>query len=122
MLRLYRDWLFLNQEWRFVMPDRRGRKSDILAVHSTTGQLGIIEAKDDRAKRPEAEDQLETYATAFASDAPELAELFTAQLNVLAKLYGSPAAEQLQVSTRQAQRFFAYPGGLFATKLKVVRS
>ncbi len=34
-------WVFLHQEWRFGA----GTKSDVLAVHVPTGQLGIVEFK-----------------------------------------------------------------------------
>ncbi len=51
-------WAFLNQEWRFLDHDGKGKKSDVLAVHIPTGRLGIIEAKDSEARRAEAHLQL----------------------------------------------------------------
>ena len=114
-----KDWLFLNQEWRFVMPDGRGRKSDILAVHRKDGRLGIVEAKDDRAKSREAKSQAQKYAMAFLRDADELARLFTAQLNAMGKLYENAEARELQVSTAPPALFFGYPSGIPVRKLKV---
>lgn len=106
------EWLFLNQEWRFVRDDGGGRKSDILAVHWPSRRLGIVEVKDSRAKRGEAIAQVNEYGRYWQRDAEALAPFFTETLNVMGRLYGNEWASTAVVSEAPAALFFARKGFL----------
>jgi hypothetical protein len=106
------EWLFLNQEWRFVRDDGGGRKSDILAVHRPSRRLGIVEVKDSRAKRGEAIAQVNEYGRYWQRDAEALAPFFTETLNVMGRLYGNEWASTAVVSEAPAALFFARKGFL----------
>lgn len=103
-------WALLNQEWRFVDDDGQSRKSDVLAVHLPTGQLGIVEAKSRDAQLPEARLQVRDYARLWRQHARELAPLFTEMLRAMGGLYANPAAAQATVATSPAALFVAAPG------------
>lgn len=103
------DWVFLNQEWRFVNDGGQGKKSDVLAVHLPTGRLGIVEAKDSSTKLQEACHQLKTYARFWNRDKNILAPYFSEQLHVQGLLYDSHTAAHGRVSLEPAALFFASP-------------
>jgi PD-(D/E)XK nuclease superfamily len=103
------EWVLLNQEWRFLDKDGRGKKSDVLAVHLASGRLGIVEAKDDRSKRSLAADQARAYLEFWRRDAQDLAPFFTETLRTVGQLYGNDLATSASVSTEPAAMFFAWP-------------
>ncbi|MFU8803418.1 MAG: PGN_0703 family putative restriction endonuclease [Bradymonadaceae bacterium] len=104
-------WVFLNQEWRFLDHDGKGKKSDVLAVHLPTGRLGIVEAKDSKARRHEARQQLADYASFWTRDCEDLRHFFTAQLRTMGTLHGNAEAASARVSAEPAILFFCYPSG-----------
>ena len=104
------DWVLLNQEWRFIGDDGKGRKSDVLAVHIPSGQLGIVEAKSCVAELRGAKRQVREYARHWQRDAAELAPFFTSQLRAMGRLYGNDAAAEATVADTPAALFVAAPG------------
>ena len=106
------EWLFLNQEWRFLRDDGGGRKSDVLAVHAPSGRLGIIEAKDSASKRAVAAAQVAEYGRYWLRDVGELAPFFTEVLRAMGRLYGNVWAATASVSRESAELFFAFPEAL----------
>lgn len=98
-------WVFLCQEWRFLDDAGTGKKSDILAVHATTGQLGIVEFKSDAAKLGEARTQVDAYARYWLRDATELASFFTTLLRAMGGAYGNQDVAQTTVSPTPAALF-----------------
>ncbi len=103
-------WAFLNQEWRFIGDDGKGRKSDVLAVHLPTGQLGIVEAKSSVNQLGEAEAQVRDYQRFWQRDQHELAPFFTSVLRTMGRLYGNQGAAAASVVAGPAALFVAAPG------------
>ena len=98
-------WVFLHQEWRFVDETGGGNKSDFLAVHLPTGQIGIVEFKSSPSKLDEARHQVRQYGRYWSRDADELAPFFTDLLRAMGGLYGNGRAAEAVVSTAEAQLF-----------------
>ena len=114
-------WVLLNQEWRFLDDAGKGKKSDVLAVHLSSGRLGIVECKDDVGKRGAAVEQLELYAGAWARERSVLAPFFTSQLHAMAKVYGADARVlSVAVSEGAAAQYFAWPrfGGMAVERVR----
>ncbi len=114
-------WVLLNQEWRFLDGAGKGKKSDVLAVHVASGRLGIVECKDDSAKRDAAVEQLELYAGAWTRDRSVLAPFFNSQLHAMAKVYGADAqVSSVTLSEGAAAQFFAWPrfGGMAVERIR----
>lgn len=109
---LGQDWVFLNQEWRFLMEYAKGKKSDVLAVHLPSGTLGMVEFKDARSKRGEALEQLRLYRRLWRRDTTLLAPLFTKVIQAQGTLYGNERATKCTITTEDAVTFFgiARPG------------
>lgn len=104
------DWVLIHQEWRLRGDDGKSRKTDVLAVHVPTGQLGIIEAKSRHEQRPEAVAQLQDYRRLWLRDGSELAPFFTTLLQAMGRLYGDAAAAGGRVEVGEPALFFAWPG------------
>ncbi len=105
------NWVFLNQEWRFLDARDKGKKSDVLAVHLPTGRLGIVEFKDARSKRGEAIGQVADYAQFWMRDREALSNFFTAQLRAMGELYGNDDAARARVRPDEPVLFFGCPDG-----------
>lgn len=101
---LGQGWVFLHQEWRFIDELGGSRKSDILAVHGPTGQLGIVEFKSDKSALDEARSQVSDYARFWDRDAAQLAPFFTALLHAMCAAYGNNSAA-VTMSTDPAALF-----------------
>lgn len=110
-------WVFLCQEWRFRDDANKGKKSDILAVHATTGQLGIVEFKSDVGKLAEARTQVDEYARYWHRDAAELAPFFTKLLRAMGTAYGNHEVVQTTVSTAKAALFVGVANPQSAVKV-----
>jgi hypothetical protein len=98
-------WAFLHQEWRFIADDGNGVKSDILAVHVPTGQLGIVEFKAQESDLPEAKAQVNEYARYWNRDAAELAPFFTDLVRAMGAAYGNDAMSRGFVAPVPAKLF-----------------
>jgi hypothetical protein len=104
------DWVFLNQEWRFIGDDGVGRKSDVLAVHLPSGTLGIVEAKSRPQQLSEAREQVQHYQRYWLRDQEELAPFFTDLLRAMGRLYGNAEAARAEVARAPSVAFFLAPG------------
>lgn len=102
-------WVFLNQEWRFLDADGKGKKSDVLAVHLSTERLGIVEFKDARLRRGEAVSQIADYRDFWMRDREMLARFFTALLRAMGQLYGNDEAVEGRVRPTEPVLFFGCP-------------
>jgi hypothetical protein len=98
-------WAFLHQEWRFADTSGQGKKSDVLAVHVPTGQLGIVEFKSGDSERASAQAQVEAYGAFWERDAEELAPWFTDLVRALGRAYGNDEAAVATVTTKPAALF-----------------
>lgn len=103
-------WVFLNQEWRFPTDDGKGCKTDVLAVHTPTGQLGIVEAKESANLRSDAERQVREYGALWRRHSAELAPFFSKLLTAAGGLYGNRGAAATVVAEGDAALFVAWPG------------
>lgn len=99
------DWTFLHQEWRFIDETGKGKKSDVLAVHCPSGQLGIIEFKASERALDAARPRVMHYGRIWDRDAVELAPVFTDLLRAMGKAYGNDAAASATVSRGPAALF-----------------
>lgn len=99
------DWVFLHQECRFTNAAGIGIKSDVLAVHLTTGQLGIVELKADSSGLPRARQQIAEYGAIWQRDREQLAPLFTSLLRALGGAYNNERASAASVSQQDAALF-----------------
>ncbi|MEI8195411.1 MAG: hypothetical protein WCI73_05830 [Phycisphaerae bacterium] len=98
-------WFFLHQEWRWALDGGKGKKSDILAVHVPTGQLGIVEFKSSEAKLPEARCQVDEYADLWRRHAGELAPFFTDLLRAMGAAYGNDSLLNVKVNSGPAKLY-----------------
>lgn len=98
-------WVFLHQEWRFIGSLGAGKKSDVLAVHLPTGQLGIVEFKSHALDLAQARAQVAQYAELWDRDAQDLAPLFTDLLRALGLAYGNEQAANVVVEAKAAALF-----------------
>lgn len=99
------EWVFLHQEWRFAGARGTGVKSDILAVHLVTGQLGIVELKADRSALSVARQQVAEYGAIWQRDREELAPLFTSILQALGGAYKNERASAATIGLQDAALF-----------------
>jgi hypothetical protein len=112
-------WAFLHQEWRFVDGIRPARKSDVLAVHIATGQLGIVEFKSSESMLAEARTQVIEYSKLWDRSGDELAPLFTDLVQALGLAYGNELAATAVVKAGPAALFVGVASS--ATPVRISR-
>jgi len=110
-------WVFLHQEWRFIDDAGKGKKSDVLAVHVPTGQLGIVELKSTEAALVAARQQVEDYGRFWGRDSEVLAPVFTELLRAQGAAYGSEVAAKGSVDAGRAALFVGVACGTAPTRV-----
>lgn len=103
-------YYFLNNEWRFIDNQKKGRKSDIIGVNINNDCLIIIEFKSSRSKRNEAIKQVKEYSSFYLKYKKAYDKFFKAQFNAINKLYNKDILINCEIQfTLNPELYIGYP-------------